>query len=71
MDLHLPLSHNLYFDKMQVELLKSRVEEVLKPFGDFVKDRKITIRKSKKPNSDEYEIAIHVDVEAQKPQKKP
>ncbi|MGB8574297.1 MAG: hypothetical protein WCD19_07580 [Nitrososphaeraceae archaeon] len=53
---------------MQVELLKSHIQEVLKPFGKLVKDCKIRITKTKIANSDEYEIDIDIDTESQ-PQK--
>lgn len=39
-------------------------------FGDLAKNSKIDIKITKKPNSDEYDTHIQVDVEPGKPQKK-
>ena len=52
----LTVNEKFSFDEMQVESLKSHIQEVLKPFGKLVKDCKIRITKTKIANSDEYEI---------------
>lgn len=59
----LTINEKFNFDKLQAEVLKSYVQEALKPFGDLIKDTKISIKRSKKPNSDEYDIDIHVETE--------
>lgn len=58
------------FENMQAEVLKSHIQEALKPFGNLAKDSKISVKITKKPNSDEYDTHIQVDVEPVKPQKK-
>ncbi|MDW0199238.1 MAG: hypothetical protein QOD16_10885, partial [Nitrososphaeraceae archaeon] len=64
----LTVSEKFDFDKMQTEVLKSHVQEALKPFGDLVKDSKINIKITKNPDLKGYEI--EVDVEPGKPHKK-
>ena len=56
----LTINEKFNFEKMQQEVLRSYVQEAMKPFGNLVKDSNIKIKMTKRPNSKGYDYSIHV-----------